>query len=515
MVRHEFVVVKRFVHYGAQHAADERRFAAWTGAQPELGEARQFSFALVNHDESGARLDRLFDWHGGDILLFGHIRADDQDGGRLLQLPNGVRGGAPAQDLAQRRGQLRAQVGRYVYIVAAHNRAREFLRHIVVFVRAARRDYDRVAVVAELLQATRGDVKRVGPGRLGERAVLTRQRLVEALARVVHEIQAELALKAHLPLVGARVYVSGRAYEAIALVNLHIHLAADRAMGADALDGFNRLVPFVLALNKRARGADVYARAAEFATRLQQRSPLRSADKHAVGALQQRQRAVPPNFVAHPHAARADYAQVHIHIPVGIACRKRDVAVVVAQRGFHIHFKKAHGVFEFAALVLGAGYASVVDGHMAQADVGWAAELDAVAGEAAVRMLGYEQIHNAAPQLNDVIGVGGNAHSRHNGGGAGRRAARQRAIVALAVGRLRLDHAHAAGAEWFHPRIVAQIRDVHSGVHSRLNDHLARLGFDLNAVYSQADFVCHSQLRVLCGGRLFAPPALAPRSAAL
>ena len=278
MVRREFVVVKRLVHNRAQHPADKRRFAARPGPQPYLGDARQLGFALVYHDERRARLDRLLDWHGGDILLFGHIRADHQDCGRLLQFPNRVRGGAPAQDLAQRRRQLRAQVGRYVYVVAAHRGAREFLRHIVVFVCAARRYYNRVALVAELLQAARGDVQRLGPRRLRQLALAPNKRLAQALPCVVHEVQPELALKAHLPLVGLRVYVRRRPYQPVALVNLHIHLAAHRAVRADALDGFNRLVPLVLALHKRARGADVYARAAKFAARLQQRRPLRCAD---------------------------------------------------------------------------------------------------------------------------------------------------------------------------------------------------------------------------------------------
>ena len=278
MVRNEFVVVQRFVHNRAQHPADKRRFAAGARPQPYPGNARQLGFALVYHDERRARLDRLLDWHGGDVLLFGHIRAHNQNRGRLLQLPNRVRGGAPAQDLAQRRGQLRAQVGRNVYVVAAHHGARELLRHIVVFVCAARRYDDRVALVAVLLQAARGDVKRVGPRRLRQLAIPPHKRLGEALPRVVHEIQPEFALKAHLPLIGARVYVRRRPYQPVALVNLHIHLAANRAVRADALDGFNRLVPLVLALHKRARGADVYARAAKFAARLQQRRPLRRAD---------------------------------------------------------------------------------------------------------------------------------------------------------------------------------------------------------------------------------------------
>ena len=111
-------------------------------------------------------------------------------------------------------------------------------------------------------------------------------------------------------------------------------------------------------------------------------------------------------------------------------------------------------------------------------------------------MLRYEKIHNPATKLHDVVGVCGNAHAFHNGRSAGRRTARQWAIFAVASGRFRLHDAHAAGAERLHPRIVAQIRNVHPGVHRRLDYHLARIRLYLNAIYRQADLVCHTHLRL-------------------
>ena len=62
----------------------------------------------------------------------------------------------------------------------------------------------------------------------------------------------------------------------------------------------------------------------------------------------------------------------------------------VGQRGIHLHLQIPHRILEFAALVLGAGDAPVVDRDVPEADVGGTAEIDAVAGQAAVGVLGEE-----------------------------------------------------------------------------------------------------------------------------
>ena len=60
----------------------------------------------------------------------------------------------------------------------------------------------------------------------------------------------------------------------------------------------------------------------------------------------------------------------------------------------------ADRVFEFAPLVLRADRAAVGDSYVSLANVLWSAQLDSMAGETAVRVLGHEQLDNALANAN-------------------------------------------------------------------------------------------------------------------
>ena len=113
-------------------------------------------------------------------------------------------------------------------------------------------------------------VQRVGPTDLLKLTVAAQQGPLQPVPGVVDEIQAELAFEAELTSIGLRVDVRSGPDEAITLVHYQLYLAAYRAVRADCADSLDGLVPFVFALHQRARGAYVYARAAELTTGLQQ-----------------------------------------------------------------------------------------------------------------------------------------------------------------------------------------------------------------------------------------------------
>ena len=100
-------------------------------------------------------------------------------------------------------------------------------------------------------------------------------------------------------------------------------------------------------------------------------------------------------------------------------------------------------------------------------------------------VLGEEQVHDASAELDDLRDVRVHPHPLGYGRGAGGGISGQRAIFAIGRRGLRLDDAHAAGAEGLQVGVVAQVRDVHAGVHGRLDYHGPGLRLDLDAIYSQ------------------------------
>ena len=71
---------------------------------------------------------------------------------------------------------------------------------------------------------------------------------------------------------------------------------------------------------------------------------MRRADQSSARPIYQRQGVVAAHLVAYAHASDADDAEVHVHFPEGIVDLERKVAVVVAQRGIHVHLEIPHRV---------------------------------------------------------------------------------------------------------------------------------------------------------------------------
>ena len=272
-------------------------------------------------------------------------------------------------------------------------------------------------------------------------------------------------------------------------------------MGAGGLDRVDGLVPLVVALHQRADGADIDAGAAELAAGLQQRHALRRADEHGAGALDHRDGVIAAHLLADADAAGADDAEVVVAVVEGVAGLHLEVAVVVGQRRLHVDVHITHGVLELAPLVLGADDAAIEDADVAEADVLRPAQLDAVAGQAAVRVLREQQLHDALAQAANLLPQRAHHHALGDGEGAG---------GGGAPAALHLNAAHAARAVGLHARPVAEVGDVHVVVDGRLEDGLPRLGLYLNAVYGELDGLRH------CASlSVSAPPtpvALAPRT---
>ena len=165
----------------------------------------------------------------------------------------GHRAGADAFEQRRHRRGV-AEPRAVIDIVGAEAGAHQLLEQISLFVRALGRAEPGqrlgAVAVADLLQARGGAVERLFPGRLAEmrprirrvdefvrhfrHAVLADHRLQQAL-RIVHVVEAEAALDAEPVLVG-RAVLAGDGDDLVVL-DLVGELAADAAIGADAVDG--------------------------------------------------------------------------------------------------------------------------------------------------------------------------------------------------------------------------------------------------------------------------------------
>ena len=205
------VVVERLVPDGADHAADERRFAAGDGAQPYLRSARQLGFALVYDDNLRAPpRKRLLDWDGDHVLLFRHVRRHYEEALGVLQVPNRVGCGGVSQLLAQGVEHVGARRGGDVHAVRPHRRAREFLRDVCVLVRDAGRRENGVAPVGIAAEFLRDVIERLAPRHRPRAPVLANQRRRYAVA-AVHEVHPELPLETRLASVRFGVAVGNSA----------------------------------------------------------------------------------------------------------------------------------------------------------------------------------------------------------------------------------------------------------------------------------------------------------------
>ena len=207
-------------------------------------------------------------------MLFGHVGGDHQEALRVFQVPRGISCRRVSKLLMERLENLGPRVGGDIYVVGTHHRSRKLLGNIGVLVcRPWRRDEGvlPVLVVRELFGY---EINGLRPGRLLQPSVPADHGRLDAVAPI-DELHPELALEAALSAIRGGVAVGYRANQAVALVHFQLHFASDRAVWAYRVHFLDGLVPLVVVFYKRARGANVYARSAEFAARFEQAGSLR------------------------------------------------------------------------------------------------------------------------------------------------------------------------------------------------------------------------------------------------
>ena len=316
----------------AQDAAEQHGVGAGVRPQPERGVPGELDLARIDDDEllrPGA--DGALDRHADHVLLFSKVCTHHHDGGGVRQLPHVHRSGEVTERVLQPLDDAGAVVRRHVDTVRAHHDSGELLRRVELLVGVTRVRHEREGGAAMRREALGGGGDRLVPRGLLQLTVPAHQRLPDA-ALVVDVLEPELALEARLPQVRRGVQLRHRAHDALPVVDLVGHRAADRALGADRLLDARRALPLVGSLGERSHGADVDARAAELAAGLQQRVAHHRADEHLARALRHAYRDVAAQFVARPRAARADDAEVVVAVVERVLGLHLQVAVLVRER---------------------------------------------------------------------------------------------------------------------------------------------------------------------------------------
>ena len=346
--------------------------------------------------------------------------------------------------------------------------------------------------VADVARQLAGDVvQRLFPSSLFQGPIPANQGRSNS-GPAVDELQAELSLEAGLSTVGGGVDVGHRTDQPVRRVDFQIELAADGAMGANGVFNPRRLLPFVLSFDQGAYRAHVYTGTAELATRLQERRAEGRPDQRRTAAFGEAYRVVAPELLTRPDAPAANYAKVVVPVVEGVGNLQRDLAVLVLQGGLQFHPQVADRVLQLAPLVFGTGDASVIHRNVPQANVAGAADINPVAGEATVGMFGYEHLHHRAAQIDHVRGLTPDFHLVLHGKDAGCR---------IAPPPLYTHDAHATGGERFHSRVVAKVRDVHSGFNGGFQHHFPGLGSDLHPIYRDGNVIGHTECSTDCSNR--------------
>ena len=189
-------------------------------------------------------------------------------------------------------------------------------------------------------------------------------------------------------------------------------------MGTDGALNLLCLLPLVIALNQGADGTHVQASAAEFTPGLQQGGAGGSSHQGLPGPFREGDGVVAADLLAYADAASADDTEIVVPVVEGVSRLHGKVAVFVFKGRFHFHAQVTNGVLQLASFVLGAGDAAVVHGNVAQADVLGSAQVHAVASQASVRMVGYQQFHHVSAKLVDLAAFVSDLHPLGNGKGA-------------------------------------------------------------------------------------------------
>ena len=264
-------------------------------------------------------------------MVRGRLRADDDDDVRVLDLVEARRDRAGADTFEQRRHRRGvAKPGTVIDVVGAEAGAHELLKEVRLFVRSLGRaeagERARAMPVPNLPQALSRAVERFLPARFPEvgqrirrvdvdigglRRVLPADQRRRQPVGMTHVVEAEAALDAEPAVVGRAVL----AVDPEDLVVLHVEgeLAADAAIGADALDLLGRRL--LADLPGRHEGAG--------------RAGLHAFAAGDAGALAHGIVEVEDDLVARAPASHADDV-VDLYLPAGAdAARAMDAGIEV------------------------------------------------------------------------------------------------------------------------------------------------------------------------------------------
>jgi hypothetical protein len=129
-------IVQVFRQDDVHHAVDHRDIGAGILAQPQSGMTHQVLAAGIDDDQVLIfQASRSFDVGPDDRMVFGGVRADDQNTIRVLQLADGVGHGPGAVGSRQAGyGGGMAEAGAVIHVAGADDRAHHLLHQVVFFV---------------------------------------------------------------------------------------------------------------------------------------------------------------------------------------------------------------------------------------------------------------------------------------------------------------------------------------------------------------------------------------------
>ena len=428
------VVLEDVVH----DRVDEEVVGARLVLDVDVGAAGHPGLAGVADDEARAAAERLLHLEADDRMRVGRVRADQEQGLRVLDLADAVGHGAGAERQGEAGDGGRVAGGRaLVHVVRAAGGARQLLREVVLLVRAAAGTEDRDAVravpLADFPHPLSDERERLVPRRLAERAVLADQRLGQALGRM-DELEPEAPLHAQVAVVRHAARFAGDAHDAAAArVDVQVHLAARaaiRARGPDLDQLLGAAAALGGALVERGGRARADALAAQLAGALVERDVEGGADLHGQGAAAQRERLGHDHLGADLDAALAPDAFRRIVLDALVAG-----GVVRLARRRHDRGEARLGRLVFVGVILQQAIAVLVATG---------------AGDA---VLAEEEFERVLPRRADGVGLSADGH-------AGHRHARAGGVHAGLA--LDLDEAQPARAGRRQARIVAEMRDAES-----------------------------------------------------
>ena len=320
---------------------------------------------------------------------------------------------------AVRRGLAEVDVRRADHVAC------QLLRQVVLLVRVERRSEHGEGVRAVLLDDSldlAGGVRdQFAPVRRGLRRArrpAPHQVLLQALL-VGDGVVVEAA--AHADLVGAhRIDAVRLDDDGAAAARADADRAADGAgVARRARPVLRACDPLVGLLHQGSRGADVDTGAAEVAVRLIDAAAGAKRDARGVAPIRERDGAGVADLITGADAARADDAHLRVELEPRVgAVRVRLLRLVVRailERPrldvLEAHVEQLVRRLQLAAIVLRAGEAAVGDDVVAQADVARHAFHAAVAGEAAVAVVGVDDRQHLLPRFLDRLCFGVDDHA--------------------------------------------------------------------------------------------------------